>query len=173
MLTRVGDRSAMFDGDIADENVMVYSLSYFYFLRPAIDRMMERLSFNMAGLLRPLLLFPAVLLLITTSSRSYAGVAVIGHDGLGTMDTTVVSRIFTGRTVQVDGIAVKPVNFKAGDTTRFFLRAVLQQSDELRLRCLLDRAAGHRQGHPAPGSGECPRNDPLHSFNSRLHWLYQ
>jgi hypothetical protein len=28
MLTHVGDRSAMFDGDIANENVMVYSLSY-------------------------------------------------------------------------------------------------------------------------------------------------
>jgi hypothetical protein len=28
MLTRVGERSAMFDGSIADENVMVYSLSY-------------------------------------------------------------------------------------------------------------------------------------------------
>ncbi len=28
MLTHVGDRSAMFDGDIAHENVMVYSLSY-------------------------------------------------------------------------------------------------------------------------------------------------
>ncbi len=28
MLTHVGDRSAMFDGDIAQENVMVYSLSY-------------------------------------------------------------------------------------------------------------------------------------------------
>ena len=28
MLTHVGDRSAMFDGDLANENVMVYSLSY-------------------------------------------------------------------------------------------------------------------------------------------------
>jgi hypothetical protein len=28
MLTQVGDRSAMFDGSIANENVMVYSLSY-------------------------------------------------------------------------------------------------------------------------------------------------
>jgi len=90
-----------------------------------------------AGRFRRMPLFPLVLLLAASllftgdSSCGYAGVAVIGHAGLGPLDTTVTGRIFTGRTVQVAGTAVQPVNLKAGNATRVaFLRAVLQQSDE-------------------------------------------
>lgn len=72
-----------------------------------------------------------VLLHAGMASLSYADVAVIGHESLGPMDATVIGRIYTGRTVQVDGISVQPVNLKAGNPTRTaFLRMVLQQSDD-------------------------------------------
>lgn len=57
--------------------------------------------------------------------------AVIGHETIREIDKTVIGRIYTGRTVQVAGISVKPANLKAGDAKRaVFLGAVLQQSDD-------------------------------------------
>jgi hypothetical protein len=93
--------------------------------------MLEFVSFIMPRLFRGALLTLVTLLLAVTSSWSYAAVAVIGHEGLEAMDKTVVSRVFTGRTVEVGGRTVLPVNLKAGDKTRgLFFRAVLQQSDD-------------------------------------------
>ena len=54
------------------------------------------------------MLLDSDLLLTSASSQNHAGVAVIGHDGVGTVDKTVVSRIFTGRTVEFEGKAVQP-----------------------------------------------------------------
>jgi hypothetical protein len=61
----------------------------------------------------------------------YSRIVVIGDPAIGQLDSTTLGRVYTGRTVQVAGIQVKPFNLKAGDTRRSaFLRAVLQQSDD-------------------------------------------
>jgi ABC-type phosphate transport system substrate-binding protein len=77
------------------------------------------------------IVFIAMLLLAAVASWGHAGVVVIGHDSLGSINPTVLKRIYTGRAVQVADAAVTPVNLKAGDRTRsFFFRAVLQRSDD-------------------------------------------
>jgi hypothetical protein len=86
---------------------------------------------HLARLLRRARFCLAILLMTCASSQSHAGMAVIGHAVLQEMDRTVVGRIYTGRTVQIAGISVQPVNMKAGDAKRAaFLSAVLQQSDD-------------------------------------------
>lgn len=56
---------------------------------------------------------------------------VIGHETLKKMDKVTVGRIYTGRTVQADGMSVHPANLRVGDAKRAaFLTAVLQQSDD-------------------------------------------
>lgn len=68
------------------------------------------------------------------SSQSSAGMVAIGNESLreiGKLDQAILGRVFTGRTVQIAGVAVLPVNLKAGSETRAaFIRAVLQQSDD-------------------------------------------
>lgn len=93
---------------------------------------MSKLLANMtAKRLQSVLLALTALFLAGSPLCCQAGVAVIGHEGLGAMDKTLISRIFTGRSVQVEGRAVQPFNLKASDPTRAsFLRAVLQQSDD-------------------------------------------
>ncbi len=88
-------------------------------------------SSHMTGLLRGALFCLATLVMACTSSLCHAGIVVIGHEILQEMDKTVVGRIYTGRTVQVAGVAVQPVNMKTGDAKRAsFLRTILQQSDD-------------------------------------------
>jgi hypothetical protein len=80
---------------------------------------------------RAALLCLTIFLVACAPSHSYAGMAVIGHEAIKALDKTVVGRIFTGRTIEVEGVAVRPVNLKAGDAKRAaFLTAVLQQSDD-------------------------------------------
>ena len=88
---------------------------------------------NMNGFWRGALCRLATLLMLCVSSLCHAGTAVIGHESLHDidMDRTAVGRIYTGRTVQVAGIGVQPVNLKVGDAKRAsFLGTVLQQSDD-------------------------------------------
>ena len=115
--------------------------------------MTDCMSFITTGWWRKTLPFLTALLLTGASSLSYAGVAVIGHEGLGTIDKTLISRIFTGRTVEVEGKAVQPVNLKPGNATRAsFLRAVLQQSDDDYVAYwIVRRAIG--KGTPPPEVG--------------------
>lgn len=85
----------------------------------------------MVGKVRRALLYLAVLLMACISTPCHAGIAVIGHESLPKMDKTMVGRIYTGRTVRVEGIAVQPVNMQATDAKRAaFLREILQQSDD-------------------------------------------
>lgn len=70
-------------------------------------------------------------LLLGPALPAQAGVTVIAHKEIAGVDVGLLGRIFTGRTTQVDGIAVHPVNLKAGDEIRAeFLRLVLQQNDD-------------------------------------------
>lgn len=66
-------------------------------------------------------------------SGADAGLVVIGNASLGTieqLDKSILGRIYTGRTVQVDNTPVQPVNMKSGDDSRtIFLRETLKQKD--------------------------------------------
>lgn len=73
----------------------------------------------------------SLLVVGATLASVQAEVAVIGHPGLPAADKATLAKIFTGRTVQLGGQAVRPINLKAGDSRRrAFFSAVLQQSDD-------------------------------------------
>ncbi len=103
-----------------------------------------------AGSIPIILLLLAALLVICFPPLGHAGTVVIGHPGLEAMDRTVVGRIYTGRTVQINGNSLQPVNLQAGDAKRAgFLAAVLQQSDdEYVAYWIVRRAIG--KGTPPP-----------------------
>ena len=65
---------------------------------------------------------------------AYAGVAVVCNASstvAGKLDKQSLARIFTGRTVQIDGVTVIPVNLPVGNAERgIFLRHILQQNDD-------------------------------------------
>jgi ABC-type phosphate transport system substrate-binding protein len=65
------------------------------------------------------------------TSWCYAGVVMIGHESLGTMDGELLRRIYTGRVVLVQGKSIQPVNLKTGNGSRdLFIRTVIKQSDD-------------------------------------------
>lgn len=74
------------------------------------------------------------LVVVGLPSPALAGVVVIGHESLtnlAPLDKNILGRIYTGRTVQVAGQAVQPVNLAPGDATRVaFIRETLRQSDD-------------------------------------------
>jgi ABC-type phosphate transport system substrate-binding protein len=73
----------------------------------------------------------AVLAASAQQARADGGVVVIGHSGLERMDPATVQRIYTGRVVELGGVAVKPINVSAGSPTRQrFLQVFLNQDDE-------------------------------------------
>ena len=76
----------------------------------------------------------AIALLVIHTASARAGVAVICNPSLAVaaqLDKNILARIFTGRTVQIDGIAVIPVNLPVGrEERRVFLHHVLKQNDD-------------------------------------------
>jgi len=74
------------------------------------------------------------IVVVGLSPPASAGVVVIGHESLtslGSLDKNILGRIYTGRTVQVAGKAVQPVNLATGDAIRVvFIRETLRQSDD-------------------------------------------
>lgn len=76
----------------------------------------------------------AIALLAIHTASACAGVAVICNPSLAVaaqLDKNILARIFTGRTVQIDGIAVIPVNLPVGrEERRVFLHHVLKQNDD-------------------------------------------
>ncbi|MBQ0961042.1 hypothetical protein KAK06_18955 [Ideonella sp. 4Y11] len=59
------------------------------------------------------------------------GLAVIAHPGLKGLDAETIRRAFTGRAVELDGQALRPVNLPSAHPLRQrFLKALLQQDDE-------------------------------------------
>jgi len=63
---------------------------------------------------------------------AWAGaVVVIGHGNVRKLDAGTVQRIYTGKVIEVDGVAVQPANLKAGQPLRQrFLNDYLQQADD-------------------------------------------
>jgi ABC-type phosphate transport system substrate-binding protein len=73
----------------------------------------------------------AVLGLSGMPARADEGVAVIGHIAANNLDAETLKRIYTGRTIELDGQALRPVNLAAGHPVRRrFLAAVLQQQED-------------------------------------------
>lgn len=64
-------------------------------------------------------------------ARAEEGVAVIGHLPVRGLDAETLRRIYTGRTIEIDGLALRPVNLPTGHPLRRrFLAAVLQQQED-------------------------------------------
>ena len=62
---------------------------------------------------------------------AWAGVVVIAHPALRKVDLVTLQRIYTGKVIEVGGVAVQPVNLHAGVPVRQrFLNEFLQQSDD-------------------------------------------
>lgn len=71
------------------------------------------------------------LLLTLALGEAYAqNVVIIGHPGISKLNTPNVERIFTGKTIKVDGTPVTAVNLKAGSTRDRFLQRYLNQDDD-------------------------------------------
>lgn len=69
-------------------------------------------------------------LAIALPSHAEDGVVVISNTPMK-LDAEGVRRVFTGRLIELDGQAVRPVNLAPGDgVRRRFLAAVVQQSEE-------------------------------------------
>jgi ABC-type phosphate transport system substrate-binding protein len=64
-------------------------------------------------------------------SQAMAGVVVIANPNVHKLDQATVQRIFTGKVIDVGGVAVSPVNLHVGQPSRQrFLTDYLQQTDD-------------------------------------------
>lgn len=64
-------------------------------------------------------------------TQAEEGLAVVANGSLRPLDAEQIKRIYTGRTVEIDGQALQPVQLAAGQPLRKrFHSAVLQQSEE-------------------------------------------
>ncbi len=60
-----------------------------------------------------------------------AGVVVVGHANVRKLDLTTLQRIYTGKVIEVAGVAINPVNLKPGLPVRQrFLADYLQQNED-------------------------------------------
>lgn len=76
-----------------------------------------------------------MLLLVLAASVSGAwaadGVVVIGHPTVKRLDATVVTRIYTGRVIEMDGVPITAINAPAGTAIRNrFLQVFLNQDED-------------------------------------------
>lgn len=73
-----------------------------------------------------ILLLPALML----GTAHAQNVVIIGHPGVGKLNTSTVQRIFTGKVIEVDGTHVTAVNHKPGGVRDRFLQRYLNQDDD-------------------------------------------
>jgi hypothetical protein len=75
-------------------------------------------------------LMGAALLTVSLPAGADDGLVLIGNAPLKGVNTEMIRRIYSGRVVEIDGTALRPVNLAPGNALRQrFLDAVLQQSD--------------------------------------------
>ncbi|MEZ5639670.1 MAG: hypothetical protein R3E92_21300 [Burkholderiaceae bacterium] len=68
---------------------------------------------------------------LMSGARAADGVVVIGHPTVKRLDATIVTRIYTGRVIEVDGVPVTAINAPAGTSVRNrFLQAFLNQDED-------------------------------------------
>jgi ABC-type phosphate transport system substrate-binding protein len=76
-------------------------------------------------------LLAAVLLAGSACVAADEGLVVIGNLPLRSLDAEALKRIFTGRTIEIDGQPLRPLNLSPGNPVRRrFLSVVLQQNDD-------------------------------------------
>jgi hypothetical protein len=64
-------------------------------------------------------------------SQAMAGVVVVAHPNVHKLDQATVQRIFSGKVIEVGGVAVSAVNLRAGQPSRQrFLNDYLLQTDD-------------------------------------------
>ncbi|MBN8489603.1 MAG: hypothetical protein J0M20_17970, partial [Burkholderiales bacterium] len=69
--------------------------------------------------------------LLSPARAADDGLAVIAHPGLKGLDAETIKRAYTGRAVELDGQALRPLNLPSTSPLRQrFLKTLLQQDDE-------------------------------------------
>lgn len=64
-------------------------------------------------------------------SKAGGGVVVIGHANLTHLDAPTLEKVYTGKVIEVNGVAVVAVNANSGSTIRNrFLQAYLNQDED-------------------------------------------
>jgi len=95
----------------------------------------------------------AALACLAGGAHAAGGVVVIGHAGLGRLDAATLQKIYTGRVIEVDGVAVTAVNASSGsDVRNRFLRTFLDQDE--------DRYTAYWTVRRYIGKGASPRELP-------------
>lgn len=90
---------------------------------------------------------------VAVDSLAAGGVVVIGHTGLGHLDAATLQKIYTGKVIELDGVAVTAINAHAGSELRNrFLRAFLNQDE--------DRYTAYWTVRRYIGKGASPREMP-------------
>lgn len=72
----------------------------------------------------------ALILLFITHTACAGDIVVIGHAGLGKMDSATIQKIFMGKTIEVGSIYVTAVNLKPSALRQRFLQTFLKQDDD-------------------------------------------
>ena len=72
-----------------------------------------------------------VLACASGESKAGGGVVVIGNPNLPSLDAPTLEKVYTGRIIEVNGIAVTPVNANSGSAVRNrFLQAYLNEDED-------------------------------------------
>ena len=72
-----------------------------------------------------------VLACVTGQTEAAGGVVVIGHASLTRLDAPTLERIYTGKIIEVEGVAVTAVNASSGSSIRNrFLQVFLNQDED-------------------------------------------
>ncbi|MCZ4313307.1 hypothetical protein O4H66_07810 [Comamonadaceae bacterium G21597-S1] len=80
---------------------------------------------------RTVLLLLLLLAASMSGARAADGVVVIGHPTVKRLDATIVTRIYTGRVIEVDGVPITAINAPAGTSVRNrFLQVFLNQDED-------------------------------------------
>jgi hypothetical protein len=75
-------------------------------------------------------LLPLALLLVGGQAAA-SNVVIIGHANLSRLDVGAVQKVFTGKAIEIGGIAVTAVNANTGSSVRIrFLQTFLNQDEE-------------------------------------------
>ena len=69
-------------------------------------------------------------LALTHAEAQAQNIVIIGHAGINKLNVSSVERIFTGKTIKVDGTPVTAVNLKSGTLRDRFLQHYLNQDND-------------------------------------------
>ena len=95
-------------------------------------------------------------------SRAAGGVVVIGHPNLSALDATTLQKIYTGKVIQINGIAITAVNLTTGSALRNrFLQSYLHEDE--------DQYAAYWISRRYSGQGVPPRE--LASSNAIINYV--